>query len=81
MRIARWAFTVFLITPLTAPLRTASAMPRQQDDSLAAAARRAAGARCSQLFAVLDGTPQALPKENAARRSHILCPGGERSTI
>jgi hypothetical protein len=40
MRIARWAFTVFLTTPLIAPLGTAYAMPRQQDDSVAAAARR-----------------------------------------
>ena len=48
MRIARWAFTVFLITPLTAPLRTASAMPRQQDDSLAAAARRAQDKKAQQ---------------------------------
>ncbi len=41
MRIARWAFTVFLITPLIAPLVTVSARAQQQqDDSLAAAARR-----------------------------------------
>jgi type I restriction-modification system DNA methylase subunit len=41
MRIARWAFTAFLITPLIAPLAAFSARPQeQQDDSLAAAARR-----------------------------------------
>lgn len=41
MRIARWAFTVFLLTPLIAPLATVSARAQQQqDDSLAAAARR-----------------------------------------
>jgi hypothetical protein len=41
MRIARWAFTAFLITPLIAPLATVSARAQEQkDDSLAAAARR-----------------------------------------
>ncbi len=42
MRIARWAFTVFLLTPLIAPLAavTAARAQQQQDDSLAAAARR-----------------------------------------
>ena len=49
MRIARWAFTVFLITPLIAPLGTASAMPQeQQDDSIAAAARRAQDKKAQQ---------------------------------
>jgi len=51
MRIARWAFTVFLITPLIAPLRTASAMPPQQDDSVAAAARRAQEQKAQQASA------------------------------
>ena len=41
MRIARWAFAVFLLTPLIAPLATVSARAQQQqDDSLASAARR-----------------------------------------
>ena len=48
MRIARWAFTVFLITPLIAPLRTASAKPQAQDDSVAAAARRAQDKKAQQ---------------------------------
>jgi hypothetical protein len=48
MRIARWAFTVFLTTPLIAPLGTAYAMPRQQDDSVAAAARRAQEKKAQQ---------------------------------
>ena len=43
MRIARWAFTIFLI----APLGSASAMP-QQDDSVAAAARRAQEKKAQQ---------------------------------
>jgi hypothetical protein len=47
MRIARWAFTVFLITPFIAPLGIASAMP-QQDDSVAAAARRAQEKKAQQ---------------------------------
>jgi hypothetical protein len=47
MRIAPWAFTVFLITPLIAPLGIASAMP-QQDDSVAAAARRAQEKKAQQ---------------------------------
>ena len=47
MRIARWAFTVFLVTPLIAPLGIASAMP-QQDDSVAAAARRAQEKKAQQ---------------------------------
>lgn len=47
MRIARWAFTVFLMTPLIAPLGIASAMP-QQDDSVAAAARRAQEKKAQQ---------------------------------
>lgn len=47
MRIARWAFTVFLATPLIAPLGIASAMP-QQDDSVAAAARRAQEKKAQQ---------------------------------
>jgi hypothetical protein len=47
MRTARWAFTIFLITPLIAPLGTASAMP-QQDDSVAAAARRAQEKKAQQ---------------------------------
>jgi type I restriction-modification system DNA methylase subunit len=48
MRIARWAFTVFLVTPLIGPLRTVSAMPQQQDDSIAAAARRAQEKKAQQ---------------------------------
>src|SRR5271170_1945501 len=48
MRIARWAFTILLTTPLSALLGTASAMPRQQDDSLAAAARRAQDKKAQQ---------------------------------
>ena len=47
MRIARWAFTVLLLTPLAASLlapfvaRPAQAQDQDQDNSLAAAARRA----------------------------------------
>jgi hypothetical protein len=48
MRIARWTFTVLLTTPLIAPLGTASATPRQQDDSIAAAARRAQDKKAQQ---------------------------------
>ncbi len=48
MRIARWAFTAILMTPLIAPLGTASAMPQQQDDSIAAAARRAQEKKAEQ---------------------------------
>jgi hypothetical protein len=43
MRIARWAFTILLLTPLAASLvaRAAHAQDQDQDNSLAAAARRA----------------------------------------
>ena len=51
MRIARWVFTVVLLTPLIAPLRTASGMPQQQDDSVAAAARRAQEKKAQQASA------------------------------
>jgi hypothetical protein len=46
MRIARWAFTVFVMTPLIAPLGIASAMPQQDD--VAAAARRAQEKKAQQ---------------------------------
>ena len=49
MRIARWAFTVFLMTPLLAPLAAVSARAQeQQDDSIAAAARRAQEKKAQQ---------------------------------
>ncbi len=51
MRIGRWVFTVVLLTPLIAPLRTASGMPQQQDDSVAAAARRAQEKKAQQASA------------------------------
>jgi colicin import membrane protein len=41
MRIARWAFTIFLTAPLAASLLAGTALAQDQDNSLAAAARRA----------------------------------------
>jgi hypothetical protein len=41
MRIARWAFKVLLLTPLIALLAAGSALAQDQDNSIAAAARRA----------------------------------------
>jgi hypothetical protein len=41
MRIARWAFTIFLAAPLAASLVAVTALAQDQDNSLAAAARRA----------------------------------------
>jgi hypothetical protein len=41
MRIARWVFTVLLLTPLVALLSAGAAQAQDQDNSLAAAARRA----------------------------------------
>ncbi|MGB9070763.1 MAG: hypothetical protein WCC21_19530 [Candidatus Acidiferrales bacterium] len=41
MRIVRWAFTILLLTPLTASLLAGVAHAQDQDNSLAAAARRA----------------------------------------
>ena len=41
MRIARWAFAVLLATPMVAPLWARVARAQDQNDSLAAAARRA----------------------------------------
>jgi DNA repair exonuclease SbcCD ATPase subunit len=52
MRIARWAFTVVLLTPLIAPLAVVSARAQeQQDDSIAAAARRAQEKKAQQASA------------------------------
>ena len=52
MRIARWALTVVLLTPLIAPLVAVSARAQdQQDDSLAAAARRAQEKKAQQASA------------------------------
>lgn len=41
MRIARWALSVSLLTPLVALLAAGAAMAQDQDNSIAAAARRA----------------------------------------
>jgi hypothetical protein len=41
MRIARWVFTVLLLTPLVALLTAGATMAQDQDTSVAAAARRA----------------------------------------
>jgi colicin import membrane protein len=48
MTIARWAFTVFLLTPLVAALVARTAWAQDQDDSVAAAARRAQEQRKDQ---------------------------------
>jgi hypothetical protein len=82
MRIARWAFTILLLTPLAAPFVAgpARAQDQDQDTSLAAAARRAQEQKKDQPKAAKVWDNTNLPTTGAVNVVGQEPPAGGSST-